>query len=203
MLIQNLEKKIRTVTIIATTAVTASALVVIITIFLCMRAIDREQNQVYVLSNDIPLFAERTSQKEDLIIEAKSHIEMFHQYFFSLSPDDEYIDYTLRKALYLIDESGVKQKKTLQEKGFYNNIKTASAVMTIMTDSIRFSPDSMSFTYFGKQHIERPSSYVIRLLTTKGNVKKVPRSGNNPHGLLITNWRTVENKDIDYKQKTY
>ena len=37
-----------------------------------------------------------------------------------------------------------------------------------------------------------------RSIITTGYLENVPRTQNNPHGLLITNWRTLENKDLDY-----
>ena len=202
MIIQNLEKKIRTVTIVTVFTVVASACMVAFALYSAFSMVEKEQNQVYVLSNGIPLLAERTSQQEDLKIESMSHIEMFHQFFFTLSPDDEYMEWTLRKALYLIDESGVKQRNTLKEKGFYQNIVAASAVFSIITDSIDVDIEKKDFTYYGKQFIERPSSKLIRRLVTKGMFKIVPRTPNNPHGLLITNWRTIENEDIKYTSKT-
>ena len=33
-------------------------------------------------------------------------------------------------------------------------------------------------------------------IITVGKLRNVPRTQNNPHGLLITNWRTLENKDL-------
>ena len=35
-----------------------------------------------------------------------------------------------------------------------------------------------------------------------GQLKRVPRTENNPHGLLIVNWRTLLNKDIEQKTKS-
>ena len=43
---------------------------------------------------------------------------------------------------------------------------------------------------------------LMRELVTAGQVKRVPRTENNPHGLLITNWRTLLNKDIEQKSKS-
>lgn len=201
MIIQNLERKIRIVTIVTVTTVISSAILVAFTLYSAFAMVSKEQDQVYVLTNGIPLLAERTEQKEDIKIESMSHIEMFHQFFFTLSPDDEYMDWTLKKALYLVDESGMKQRNTLKERGFYQNIIAASAVFSIITDSIQFDDEKMTFTYYGKQFIERPSSKLTRKLVTKGNIKKVPRTKNNPHGMIITNWRTVENEDLKYTQK--
>ena len=43
---------------------------------------------------------------------------------------------------------------------------------------------------------------LMRELVTAGQLKRVPRTENNPHGLLIVNWRTLLNKDIEQKSKS-
>ena len=139
---------------------------------------------------------------ETLDVEAKSHVEMFHHYFFTLAPDDKYIKYTMQKAMYLVDETGLAQYNTLKEKGFYSNILGTSAVISIFCDSIKFNKENMEFTYYGRQRIERRSNILTRELVTAGQLKRVPRTDNNSHGLLITNWRTLLNKDIEQKTKT-
>ena len=42
----------------------------------------------------------------------------------------------------------------------------------------------------------------MRELVTEGALKRVPRTENNPHGLLIVNWRTILNKDLDQRTKS-
>ena len=120
---------------------------------------------------------------------------------FTLAPDDKYIKYTMDKAMYLVDETGLAQYNTLKEKGFYSNIMGTSAVFSIFCDSIKFDKEKMEFMYYGKQRIERRTSILTRELVTAGQLKRVPRTDNNPHGLLITNWRTLMNKDIEQKNK--
>lgn len=44
-------------------------------------------------------------------------------------------------------------------------------------------------------------SILMRELVTEGALKRVPRTENNPHGLLIVNWRTILNKDLDQRTK--
>ena len=44
--------------------------------------------------------------------------------------------------------------------------------------------------------IKRRTNSVKRSIITVGRLQNVPRTQNNPHGLLITNWRTLENKDL-------
>lgn len=128
-------------------------------------------------------------------------IENFHHLFFTLAPDDKYIKYTMDKAMYLVDETGLAQYNTLKERGFYNNIMGTSAVFSIYCDSINFDPQKMEFKYYGRQRIERRTSILTRELVTAGQLKRVPRTDNNPHGLLIVNWRTLLNKDIEQKTK--
>ena len=126
------------------------------------------------------------------------YIEKFHQYFFNLPPDNDYIKWTLGKAMYMADGTALKQKQALDENGFYSDIISSSAVCTIICDSINFDEHEKKFTYYGTQLIKRRTRDLKRSMVTTGYIENVPRSQNNPHGLMITNWRTIENKDKDY-----
>ena len=75
-------------------------------------------------------------------------------------------------------------------------------MFSIYCDSIRVDTKNMEFTYYGRQRIERRSSVLMRELVTAGQLRRVPRTDNNPHGLLIVNWRTLLNKDIEQKNKS-
>lgn len=88
--------------------------------------------KVYVLDGNVPILVRRTTMEETLDVEAKNHVEMFHHYFFTLAPDDKYIRYTMEKAMYLVDETGLAQYNTLKEKGFYSNILGTSAVFRFL-----------------------------------------------------------------------
>jgi len=202
MLIQNLEKKMKSMLVMCVCAVTASTLLALFAIAKAFSYAQEESSNIYVMSNNIPMLAQREKMEMNFLVECKAHVEMFHQYFFTLPPDDDYIKWTTQKALYLIDQSGMQQRNALAEKGFYTNLQTASAVFNIVTDSIKVDTEKMEFTYWGKQYIDRPTSTLVRALTTQGNLKSVPRTENNPHGLLITNWRTIENKDLNYSIKS-
>ena len=134
-----------------------------------------------------------------LIITTKhGYIENFHQYFFNLPPDNDYIKWTVGKAMYMADGTALKQKQALDENGFYSDIISSSAVCTIICDSIQFDEHTRKFSYYGTQIIKRRTRNLKRTMLTTGYVENVPRTQNNPHGLMITNWRTLENKDLDY-----
>lgn len=202
MVIKNLENKIKLVTIICTCVIVGCVIISVSSIMAATSMVVDAQKKIYVLDGNVPILVNRTTMEETLDVEAKSHVEMFHHYFFTMAPDDKYIKYTIEKAMYLVDESGLAQYNTLKEKGFYSNIMGSSAVFSIFCDSINIDTEKMEFTYYGRQRIERRSNILMRELVTAGTLKRVPRTDNNPHGLLITNWRTLLNKDIEQKNKS-
>ena len=164
--------------------------------------VDEAHKKIYVLDGKVPILVKQTDMSETFEVEAKSDIEMFHNLFFTLAPDDNYIQYTMKKAMYLIDETGLAQYNALKEKGFYNNVIGTSTICSIFCDSIKLNTDSLTFTYYGRQRIERRTSILMRQLVTAGKLRKVPRTENNPHGILITNWRTLLNKDLSETAKS-
>ena len=201
MVIKNLENKIKLVGIVCVAVIVGSVVISLSSIWTARGMVADAQQKIYVLDGNVPILVQRTSMEETLDVEARSHVEMFHHYFFTLAPDDKYIQYTMEKAMYLVDETGLAQYNTLKEKGFYNNIMGTSAVFSIFCDSIKFDKEKMEFTYYGRQRIERRTSILMRELVTAGQLKRVPRTDNNPHGLLIVNWRTLLNKDIEQRAK--
>lgn len=202
MIIQNLENRIKLVTLICVLFLFFCILVTCYMIYTARVMVADAQQKVYVLDGNVPVLVERTTMDETLDLEAKSHIQMFHHLFFTIAPDDKYIKYTMEKAMYLVDESGLAQYNALKERGLYNNIVGTSSVLSIFCDSIDFDEKKMSFTYYGRQRIERRTTIMMRQLVTAGELKRVPRTENNPHGLLIINWRTLLNKDLEERQKS-
>lgn len=200
--IKNLENKIKLVLIVSCMFMGGCIIISLGSLFTAKGMVDDAQKKVYVLDGNVPILVQRTTMDETLDVEAKSHVELFHHLFFTLAPDDKYIQYTMDKAMYLVDETGLAQYNALKEKGFYNNIMGTSAVFSIFCDSINFDKEKMTFTYYGRQRIERRTNILMRQLVTAGDLKRVPRTENNPHGLLITNWRTLLNKDLEQKNKT-
>ena len=200
--LKNVENKIKLVMIVSCLFLVGCVVISLGSVIIAKTMVDDAHKKIYVLDGNVPILVKQTDMSETFEVEAKSDIEMFHHLFFTLAPDDKYIQYTMQKAMYLIDESGLAQYNALKEKGFYGNIMGTSAVFSIFCDSIKFNKENMSFIYYGRQRIERRTSVLMRELVTEGFVKRVPRTENNPHGLLIVNWRTILNKDIDQKTKS-
>ena len=195
-LIENIEKKIKLAMISVAIVCISATVICIACFFICTRLVANERKNIYVLNGDIPFLAQRTEAAATFEIEARAHINLFHQYFFNLSPDETYIKWSLDKAMYLADRSAMRQRRAMEEKSFYSELLASSAVMSITCDSIIVDENTHEFHYYGKQRIKRISKLVIREIETAGKLESVERSENNPHGLMIVDWRTLSNNDI-------
>jgi conjugative transposon TraK protein len=201
MIIKNIEAKIRLATIVSVGSLVTAIIIVGCNCFYSFRMVANAQKSIYILDNNIPIQATQTDVQMNRPAEYRAHVDLFHSLFFSLTPDDKYMEYEMKKAMYLVDESGMQQYNDLKENGFFNSILSSSSVLTLQTDSIVLDMPKRYFRYYGKLKIDRRSSTVVRSLVTEGYLKDIPRSDNNPHGVLITNWKTLENKDLQDVQK--
>ena len=158
----------------------------------------RVQDKIYILAGGQAMEALASKRKDNLLVEAKSHISLFHTYFFTLDPDDKVIERNISKALYMADASAKKQYNNLKETGYYANIIAGNISQQISIDSITVNIKSEPYFFhcYGTEKIIRPNSIVTRNLITQGYLRNVSRSDNNPHGFLIERWETLENKDI-------
>lgn len=198
MLIQSLEQKTRLAMMTVLITVVGCTVVCLGLFAYGYKIISEERSQIYVIDGDIPFLAERTKQEANFVMEAKAHIQLFHHYFFTLPPDEKYIEWTVGKAMYMADASALKQKKAMEETGFFSDIVSSTATCTIVCDSINFDEKSRKFMYYGTQTIRRPSKTIHRQLITTGYIQNSIRTENNPHGLVITRWKTLKNIDLDH-----
>jgi conjugative transposon TraK protein len=165
-----------------------------------LKMVERSRQKIYVLDNGKSLLmALREDISENRDAEARDHVKRFHELFFTLEPDKDYIENNIREALYLADRSAMKQYQSFKENNVYNQVIASDISMTLKTDSIRldYSSNPYAFTYYGKQKIVRTSNITIRNLETTGQLRNISRTDNNPHGFLIENWRITDNKDIE------
>lgn len=201
MLVKKIEDKMKLAAGLSFGSIILSIVISALALSYSYKLVESSRKTIYILDKDVPILAKQTDETMNRPAEYKAHVDLFHSIFFSLTPDDSFIEYQMKKAMYLIDESGALQYNNLKEKGFYNSVVSSSSVLTLTTDSILLDIPNASFRYYGKQTIDRRSTKVIRSLITEGKLRDIPRSENNPHGVLITSWRTLENKDLQNVQK--
>ncbi|WP_344672848.1 conjugative transposon protein TraK [Sphingobacterium kyonggiense] len=164
--------------------------------------VDRAQNRIHILYNGKVLEAIASDRKSNLPVQLRDHIKTFHQYFFTLSPDDRAIQANISKALYLADESAKKQYDNLRESGYYNNLISANVSQDIEVDSVRLDIDQYPYTFtcYATQKLVRASSTATRKLVTQGQVRDLKaQTDNNPHGFLVQGWEVLSNQDTDPK----
>lgn len=158
----------------------------------------QSQQKIFILANGKALEAYSADRKDNIPVEARDHVKMFHYFFFTLDPDEKVISANMAKALYLADASAKQQYDNLKENGYYSNVIAGNISQEVQADNIEVNTASYPF-YFrfkGQQRIIRPTTIVTRNLITEGYLRNVSRSDNNPHGFLIEKWRTIENSDI-------
>ncbi|MBS2101173.1 conjugative transposon protein TraK [Carboxylicivirga linearis] len=175
--------------------------------WMALQLAERSRQKIYVLDNGQSLLlALRSDISENREAEARNHVKRFHELFFTLEPDKEYIESNIREALYLADQSAMKQYRSFKESNLYNRLIASNVSMTLKTDSVRvdFSSYPYAFHYYGRQKIVRKSNTTIRQLMTKGWLRNISRTENNTHGFLIENWIIEDNSDIQTtRRKNY
>jgi conjugative transposon TraK protein len=183
--------------IIACVAISAYAL------YTAHDMVSKSQQKIFVLANGKALEAIASDRKENIPVEARDHVKMFHQWFFSLDPDDKVIQNNISKALYLADGSAKRVYESLKENNYYTGIISGNVSQVIGVDSVLVNILQYPYYFmcFATQRIIRPSSFTTRNLITEGYLRNVARSDNNPHGFLIERWTTIENKDLKTEKR--
>jgi conjugative transposon TraK protein len=177
--------------------IVTSMLIAIASLYFAFSANQKANARIYVLANGKALEAVAADRKDNIPVEARDHISMFHHYFFTLDPDEKVIEANISKALYLADQSAKNQYNDLKEKSYYNNLISGNISQQLTVDSVALDLDQYPYYFkcFATEKLIRSSSTVNKLLITQGYLRNVGRSDNNPHGFLIERWETIANRD--------
>ncbi|WEK36100.1 MAG: conjugative transposon protein TraK [Candidatus Pseudobacter hemicellulosilyticus] len=202
---KNIDVAFRQMRLVAIIAILGSVFFGIWMAYLSYQQREKSDGRIFLLSNQHIYEATSTDQdgQDVLEIEAGSHVESFHRYFFTLNPNAKYIEKTINSALDLADRSAKQQYDILREKNYFDGIVSGNVTQTIAFDSIYvdLSKKPFHFRCIARQDITRPSTEVVRLLITEGYLRRIGRSKENPHGFLIERWKILENKDISIKKR--
>ena len=202
MLVKNIEQKIKINKAVSIASILFAVVIVIVGFVFAYQLIQDSRKSLYVIDNGVPILVKQTDELLNRPVEYKSQVELFHRLFFTLAPDDRYIKENVEKSLSLIDDSGKKEYTNLREKGFYNQIISGNSLVTVRADSIKMDLPNRKFIYYGTQMINRKNTLIIRKLITEGNFEDMIRSPNNPHGVLLRNWRILDNSELSNKAKS-
>ncbi len=195
---RNIDTAFRHIRLFSIAMILACSIITIWAMQVSSRTIRESQQKIYILAGGKTLEAFAAERKDNIQVEARDHVKMFHHYFFTLDPDDKVIQANISKALYLADRSAKQQYDDLKENSYYSNIISGNISQELTVDSIEINISQYPYYFkcIAQEKIIRPTTIVTRSLITEGWLRNVSRSDNNPHGFLIEKWRTVENKDI-------
>lgn len=196
--LRNIDSAFKHIRLFSLVLIIACVSTVCFAIYKSFQLIREAEERIYILSNGKALEAWSAERKDNIPVEARDHVRMFHYHFFTLDPDDKVIQANIKKALYLADESAKRQYDNLKENRYYSNIISGNISQEVTIDSIRIDTEMYPF-YFrchAHQKLIRTTSIVTRSLVTEGYLRNVSRSDHNPHGFLIEKWNTIENRDI-------
>ncbi|WP_431844493.1 conjugative transposon protein TraK [Pedobacter superstes] len=202
--LETIESSFRKMRLMMIVFIILCAIVCIVTVVWAFDFANKQRQKIYVLDQGKSLMlALAQDVNQNRPVEARDHVKRFHELFFTLSPDQKAIDYTIRQALYLADESANTEYRNLIENGYFNNLIAGNVSQKIQIDSIKL--DMQNFPYsaqtYATQTIIRSSTVTTRNLISHCFLRDVQRSDNNPHGFLIERWRVKENKDITTVQR--
>jgi conjugative transposon TraK protein len=171
--------------------------------WLSYRASERAAQRIYILAAGKALEAFASDRASNLAAEAKAHITDFHEYFFTLDPDEKFIAERIRRALYLADVSAKRVYDNLKESGYYAAVVSSNISQRVEVDSVQLDMTAYPFHFrlFGTEKITRLTSITTRDLITEGWLREVSRSENDPHGLLIERWSVLDNRDLNIQPR--
>jgi len=130
-----------------------------------------------------------TDQKEHLEVEALSHLELFHRYFYDLNTSN--YESSLEKSLWLGNQSVDEVYRQKRADGIYNRLLQYSLVQKVTGVDSEIDLTKEPYAFKAKIHFEinRGSITDRYELVTSGELIRVERHfPRNPHGLLITNY---------------
>ncbi|RDY57921.1 conjugal transfer protein TraK [Flagellimonas nanhaiensis] len=143
-------------------------------------------------------------QRENLEVEARSHLQLFHQYFYGI--DESNFERNLEKALWLGDGSVDEAYRQKRADGVYNRLLQYSLVQNIINIAIELEitkGGNASFEVETLFEIDRGAVTDQYRLVTTGKLINVDRHfPNNTHGLLITEFFEKSLQKLENEDKT-
>jgi len=182
--------------------VVACLLTSVFSILTVYRFNHRMLNSTFAVNTDgsiIPL--KLVSQKENMEVEALSHLDLFHNYFYGI--DESNYRKNLEKSLWLGDSTVDNVYRQKKADGVYNRLLQYSLVQKVLSvdTELTLTNEVTSFRTETIFEINRGSVVDRYQLITSGNLITVDRNfPNNTHGLLITNFFENSLKKLNNQQ---
>ncbi|POS00903.1 conjugative transposon TraK protein [Flavobacterium croceum DSM 17960] len=198
--LKNLDYSIKTFRIFGIAVILICFVFSISVYFYSMSLVEKSKDKVYLLNNGNALELVRSRNLLDNVkAEIKSHVTMFHEFFFNLDPDPQDIKKRVTKALNLIDDTGRQLESSRNESMYYHKMIEGAISSRFYLDSISLQQNNNIYycKIFAKQKLERSSKIVFKNLIAECRIRQTSRTDDNPHGLLIENYLIKNNETIN------
>lgn len=203
--LNNIKTAFEHIRILAVVFFILCVVVVSYTVYSSYNFAEKQREKIYVLDKGKSLMlALSQDAKINRPAEAKEHATRFHEYMFTLSPDNKGIEYNVNKAIVMGDKSISNFYRSLSEKNFYKDIMANDVMYRVEIDSvnINFNYYPYQTTTYAKQYVKRRSNTTTRNLITECFLEEIGKSDNNPQGFYITRFRVLDNSDINIENNT-
>lgn len=198
--LRNIDTAFQFARLIAIVSIVASLLLTGFCWFSFQSAMERQQQKLYVLAEGKVFEAFAADRNENVEVEAIDHVATFHKLFFTLEPDEAFIEGNMKRAVYCGDESIQRQYDNLREENYFSNIIAGNVSQHVVagtdTVTLNYGNNRLSFRYVSTLKLTRTSVIQYRQLITTGFLRSMQRSSHNPHGFSIEQWRIVNNSTI-------
>ncbi|MFV0531862.1 MAG: hypothetical protein ACK5MD_10565 [Flavobacteriales bacterium] len=158
--------------------------------------LEKQSERIYLLTNNKVLEAVISKDsKTSVEASAKGHIMLFHEWFWSLEPYEEYIQEAHKKALNLVDNTGKLLQNQLKSKNYFSQLISSKYSYRIEMNpkdiTIDFSQEPYVFTCKAKLRILRNNDVLYRNLITTGSLTHTGKSVNNFTDWMIRNYKVL------------
>ncbi|HOU69058.1 MAG TPA: conjugative transposon protein TraK [Paludibacteraceae bacterium] len=185
---------VKIIMVILTVAITS------FTIYICKNSFDSansERDFIYVAdANNTLLLALANDVDLNRSEEAKAHVKRFHELFFVLSPNAEFIENNMKKALYISDNSVKQVYVNLKEKKFFDSMIANGVSSEFRCDSINVAMEAsheFKVYLYGKTSLVYSDKIIYKTLKTSCFLSSCNRDEMNTNGFIIKNWKIEEN----------
>lgn len=201
-ILKNIDNSIKTIKITTGIVILATFCFSGWVYFTSLRLVEESRNKVYLLNNgNILQLVRSRNLKDNIEAEIKNHVSMFHEYYFNLDPDAKDIKRRVDIALNLVDDSGKLLESGRTESMYYHKMIEGAINSRIYIDSIKVYKNEAFYSakIFAKQKLERTTRIVMKEFEADCRIREVARTENNPHGLMIENYKITKN-NIAYEK---
>lgn len=197
------ESSFRKLKFITMASIISCAAIVLGALYLSSRHMLESNENIYVIDRGSAVMAARSGENSYRDLEARDHVERFHELMFNLSPNSESIKRNLDRALIMSDRSAYEYWSDQSERGFYQRLVSANISQEIVIDSVKVNMSSYPYeaVTYARLFMTRESNITAFQFESSCRLIDTERSPSNPHGMMIERFRVTRNDNLGTRSR--